>query len=36
MKLLEIEFYRVKIVIADGSGYLKEEVSELFKTLQKG
>ena len=35
MKLLEVEFYRVKIAIADGSGELKEEVSDLFKTLQK-
>ena len=35
MKLLEVEFYRVKIAIADGSGDLKEEVSELFKTLKK-
>eukprot|EP00090_Calanus_glacialis_P002852 TRINITY_DN12106_c1_g1_i3.p1 TRINITY_DN12106_c1_g1~~TRINITY_DN12106_c1_g1_i3.p1 ORF type:complete len:257 (+),score=83.82 TRINITY_DN12106_c1_g1_i3:46-771(+) len=35
MKQLEIQFYRVKIAIADGSGDLKEEVSELFKTLKK-
>ena len=35
MKQLEIEFYRVKIAISDGSGNLKEEVSELFKTLKR-
>ena len=35
MKQLEIEFYRVQIAIADGGGDLKEEVSELFKTLKK-
>ena len=35
MKQLEIQFYRVKIAIADGSGELKEEASELFKTLER-
>ena len=35
MKQLEVEFYRVKIALANASGELKEEVSELFKTLKK-
>ena len=35
MKQLEVEFYKVKIALAYGSGELKDEVSELFNTLQK-
>ena len=35
LKQLEVEFYRVKIALADASGELKEEVSELFNTLKK-
>ena len=30
-----MEFYRVKVAMADGSGELKEEVSDLFDTLKK-
>jgi len=35
MKQVEVEFYRVKVAMADGSGELKEEVSDLFDTLKK-
>ena len=35
MKQLEVEFYRMKVSLADGSAELKEEVSALFDTLRK-
>ena len=35
MKQLEVEFYRMKIALADGSAELKEELSDLFETLRK-
>ena len=35
MRQLEVEFYRIQVVIADGSGKLKEEISSLFHTLRK-
>jgi len=35
MKQLEVEFYRMKVLLADGSAELKEEVSALFDTLRK-
>jgi len=34
MKQLEVEFYRIKMALADGSGELKKEVSALFNTLR--
>ena len=34
MKQLEVEFYRMKMALADGSGELKKEVSALFNTLR--
>eukprot|EP00092_Neocalanus_flemingeri_P024881 GFUD01026981.1.p1 GENE.GFUD01026981.1~~GFUD01026981.1.p1 ORF type:complete len:241 (+),score=86.26 GFUD01026981.1:145-867(+) len=35
MKQFEVEFYKVKIALSDSTGELKEEVSELFKTMKQ-
>merc|ERR1712034_129018 len=35
LKQMEVEFWKLKSVLADTSGQLKERVSSIFKTLQE-